>query len=697
MEGDSSAPAGSRSWGQPKGEGSTPSGGRGSPVDRFSLGSSAGTGTFSCFHGEKEKRPPVKEATLRDANEIRRRFIDGFYKEAARRLPLEEMPGLDGCICSGGLCIGPADPVSNIILNAVGLLLHDQQEQAELPPPQRKFRVRRDTQDWVEIAYRSLRGLRGFMTSYFRYLGATQAARYLYLASHNLPLAIRLVHHDRFGPKSYLQELRLLPDGGKFKAALRIAAVQSKHPAPDLLAQLMTAQYPPELLSHVLAKLQGTELLTAGDVSEIMDLLDRQWPPAAPPVNMEFWCRPNGTTCTRGGGVELLISACIEENLIAEIKISTDPNYYRFKCISDFTFHCEDMEAKLSDCLQAAGGTSGMKTTVKYEEFRCEHTVTLEVCLLDTIYAFYIKALAILPSSPCLLRALLVAGHCYGPMDPVSNIILNTVWYDIAFPLPEDAKVELPRGILDTRPMFRLASHSLDGLVEMVLGYCSSRHEALQYLNSFDCNLYHEFLLIRGVSYSAFNYNFVAKAAKHPQHAAHGKFLMSLPLDKMVRLRELLLMGGGTWFSFRESVLNAMPVLAQKEEAPDTLSPLASMEISRKKTDYKDKLTFVCGELEKVLQKYCHQHPWEPTYKLVTVCGVRESRSPRHPNFYHANFLASTDTVADDIISFSEFRGQKLFFAEFWVPPFPEDVESKPSSCCPVYNYRACTGPLVSM
>lgn len=76
-------------------------------------------GSFSCFHGEKGKRPPVKDDTLMDTNNIKRMF----YEEAARRLPLIEIPGLEGCICAGGLCVG----LANIILNAIGLLLHDRQ------------------------------------------------------------------------------------------------------------------------------------------------------------------------------------------------------------------------------------------------------------------------------------------------------------------------------------------------------------------------------------------------------------------------------------------------------------------------------------------------------------------------------------------------------------------------------------------
>ncbi|RCV23448.1 hypothetical protein SETIT_5G006900v2 [Setaria italica] len=408
---------------------------------------------LSRFHGEECKRPPVDEATITGSNEIKRRFIDGFYTEAARRLPLKEVPGLDGCLCAGGLCVGLADPVANIILNAVGLLLHDQQEQLELPSPERKFRVRRGGEGWGDIAYRSLDGLRGFMPAYFRYLGCAQGSRYLYVASQNLPLAIALVRHDRFSSRR--RRRRLLPDSGNLSDALRVAAVQAKHPAPGVVARLMTAQYPSGLLAPVVAKLQGTESLTAGDVSAIMDLLARQWPPAPPTVSMEFWCGPNSTTCTRGderrrwhaatSGDDgtLMISTCTGDGRPATVSIppptTTQDHQQQLGCIFDLTFHGADMEDNLSGCLREAAAVTAPQRAappVDYDASTCTHVLSPKQCLLDAIYAHYIRALAALPScSPRLLRAHIAGGHCYGPMDPVSNIIVNTIWYDKAFPL----------------------------------------------------------------------------------------------------------------------------------------------------------------------------------------------------------------------------------------------------------------------
>ncbi|CAL4959179.1 unnamed protein product [Urochloa decumbens] len=679
-----------------------------SPCTEQRLPGVSGGGGLLCFHdGEKWKRPPIDEAELSDANEMRRRFIDGFYEEAARRLPLGEVPGLDGCVVAGGLCVGLADPVSNIILNAVGLLLHDQQEQ------EREFRVRRDTHGWVDIGRRSLSGLRGFMTAYFRYLDRTQGSRYLYLASHHLPLAIALVRRDR-------RQRRLLPgDGGNLRDALRIAAAQANHPAPDVLARLMTAQYPSGPLAAVVAKLRATaEPLTAGDVSGIMDLLARQWRPAS----MEFWCRPSGGTwCTQGDDGTLTISTCTADGRAATVLVRSSETAQQggdddqLACISDLTFHGADMEDKLLRIRSAAAAGTTAAAPVDYDASPCTHILSLHMCLLDAMYAFYIRALAVLPSCsrrPRLLRAVLVGGHCYGPMDPVSNIIVNAAWFDMAFPLL--AELELPQaGILDSRPMVRLAYRSLQALVEMAsatLG-CGSRHEALDCINSLDCDLFST----RRSHGTQEAYAAAAKAAKHPHHAAFGSFLASLTTEKLARLRCVLPVTGDgriiisddQWEQLKailaeespdhQSVPNvsAEASMVETEAARPYLSPSGSCHVSTRKTDFQVRLDFVHTHINKLLRRYCYQHPWEPSYQVDIVCGVWHSNSSNYrPNVFHVNFLASSRVPAANSATTST-RERTLFFAEFWVAslyPGPGDVQPKASICCPVSGYTSSIG-----
>lgn len=84
----------------------------------------------------------------------------------------------------------------------------------------------------------------------------------------------------------------------------------------------------------------------------------------------------------------------------------------------------------------------------------------LKATLQDAIHGFYLKALARLPAGELrrrFHRSLLEAGHCYGPFDPVSNIIINTIWYDAAFP----PTFELELDVIVTMGLHRIENRSL--------------------------------------------------------------------------------------------------------------------------------------------------------------------------------------------------------------------------------------------
>ncbi|RLN29062.1 hypothetical protein C2845_PM05G11110 [Panicum miliaceum] len=57
----------------------------------------------------------------------------------------------------------------------------------------------------------------------------------------------------------------------------------------------------------------------------------------------------------------------------------------------------------------------------------------------------------------------------------------------------------------------------------------------------------------------------------------------------------------------------------------------------------------------------------EPSYRLDIICGVWD----------------------DDDANASP-RERTLFFAEYWEPSSSPRVQTEPSSCCPVYDYRGC-------
>ena len=176
-----------------------------------------GKGPFSCFHMEKGMRkPPIDHAAHHDSTAINN-IIKEFFIEAQRRLP--EIPELVDCICWGcANCIGLADPVTNIILNAVGLLVHE--DSVLLQPkwsPEPRWVPSPSTWTAAAVAHHSYNGLRAFMTTYFRYLSEEQAMRYLHLASYDLSLAIDLAHYDRRSDQP--PRRRMLLDGGRTKRA----------------------------------------------------------------------------------------------------------------------------------------------------------------------------------------------------------------------------------------------------------------------------------------------------------------------------------------------------------------------------------------------------------------------------------------------------------------------------------------------
>ncbi|KAK3145106.1 hypothetical protein QOZ80_4AG0323160 [Eleusine coracana subsp. coracana] len=105
------------------------------------------------------------------------------------------------------------------------------------------------------------------------------------------------------------------------------------------------------------------------------------------------------------------------------------------------------------------------KCIIEKRKVKC--TQALKLLLLDKIHAHYLEALARLPGHGLRNRyhaGLLKAGFCYGPMDPVSNIILNTVWYATTFPTPTDFEVGFEVSMICTKLLRRVECGSLYGL-----------------------------------------------------------------------------------------------------------------------------------------------------------------------------------------------------------------------------------------
>jgi hypothetical protein len=91
--------------------------------------------------------------------------------------------------------------------------------------------------------------------------------------------------------------------------------------------------------------------------------------------------------------------------------------------------------------------------------------------LLAKIHGFYVEALGRLPKvelCSCYHRSTLMGGYCYGPLDPVSNIILNTIWYEQHFPPSKQFEVSM----ISTQLLWRIVARSLYGLISFL---CTKR------------------------------------------------------------------------------------------------------------------------------------------------------------------------------------------------------------------------------
>lgn len=93
-------------------------------------------------------------------------------------------------------------------------------------------------------------------------------------------------------------------------------------------------------------------------------------------------------------------------------------------------------------------------------------TLALKLLLLGKIHGHYLQALAKLPRDG--LRklhhcSLLRGGYCYGPKDPVSKIILNTIWYGSMFPTPQKFQLQFKVDMICTDMLARIECCSLYG------------------------------------------------------------------------------------------------------------------------------------------------------------------------------------------------------------------------------------------
>ncbi|KQK19335.1 hypothetical protein BRADI_1g47696v3 [Brachypodium distachyon] len=339
------------------------------------------------------------------------------------------------------------------------------------------------------------------------------------------------------------------------------------------------------------------------------------------------------------------------------------------------------LRTKLSSMPPVAGSTSRI---ISWEELAAdrEHdgdmdhkeevasTMSLRRALLDKIHGYYLRALARLPAE--YHRSMLHAGHCYGPMDPVSNIVLNTIsCHHFPFPAAKPMAMEQEDDSAASampRLLLRVGARSLYGLAS----FLGTRypgldfHAALRCLLSASAHLQgackhaerqllgprpHPYL--NGVLLEA--YAAVAIAARHPQPDAQACRLTSLSLQLS---------------SSSASMEMIFKLLSTNNSVAATDSRTLPMRMHSRGSPSASSDSRIHTKVKAALSKYYANMRITADPDIHAICGVND------PAIYyntHVNFLAGTHCINK--------QQPMLFFAEL---SNEDDDKDMVAVACPV-------------
>ncbi|KAK3148911.1 hypothetical protein QOZ80_3AG0210350 [Eleusine coracana subsp. coracana] len=261
------------------------------------------------------------------------------------------------------------------------------------------------TDDASSIAARSLRGLITFLTSYYRYLHTWEALFYLVQSRGDLLSAVCLIEQRCH---TYAFSIH----HPTTKVALACAALAAMHPQPDIFVS-NTLAMPSRLVEAWEEGMHGANLAKL--------------------------------TCLSLGIMHPQLGIFVSNTLA-------------------LPFHTVEgvCEANLAELKSHVNHWSNGQITRHPVGF--DHELSMKMVLLDKTHGLYLEAISRIPTA--LLRsrlhwALLKAGYCYGPLDPVANILINTIWYDTASPSQLEFEVDMIR----MESLANIESRSLNGLI----------------------------------------------------------------------------------------------------------------------------------------------------------------------------------------------------------------------------------------
>ncbi|KAM0874424.1 hypothetical protein ACQ4PT_037441 [Festuca glaucescens] len=521
---------------------------------------------------------------------------------------------------------------------------------------------------------------------------------YLVWARADLAMAVLLVEHELYAARPAAPDSR----SGRTRISLRLAAKHVNYPWPDHLVSLATAWLPRErleMLAPVLRHEGGSNRLTVHDAKTILYVLRYQ-----DDISVTTTMSPSPMLEEGVGPVVERTTSCAD---LGDGRIA----YTTVTIVQRAGDHIaslrrpQDMDSTLSWCSTDVGTTlcppqdspCASVRSLDADAAACPYVRSLEMSLYGAVHGFYLRALAMLPSHAARhhVRGILLAGNCYGPMDPVSNIVLSTLWYDANFPLPDADRRNQVYDIPDALTMLRAVSRSLRGLVALLHATSGQKlplHEILKYLCYTQCDLsvmLQPHLHQDGSSPNPFAA--AATAGKHPQAYSMAAFFASLAPTKLDRLRSLMMSATATGNNAplsQESLTQIYSILREEtlvtmmpwQSCPPKLCNTALSILARKRESYDHEQSFIRGTIEQLLQEYARGHPSEPKYDLDFICGVALTGQSPYDQCYHVNFMAATKSTFRNTLFFAEFRGGYHNL-------------SKTSICCPLpqpYDIGRC-------
>ncbi|KAM3310237.1 hypothetical protein ACQJBY_031118 [Aegilops geniculata] len=528
-----------------------------------------------------------------------------------------------------------------------------------------------------------------FLVAYFGCLSEPQAFRYLYRANANL----LLVQHDLY----HAEPEALDPESDRTQAALKWAATSAGHRSPATLSRVMAIRLKHGDLGLFKKKLfsaNGTPL-TAEDVRAILRVLH---------MTMTPMCVANISNTKDGlvvhvrhnlddGAIWSETKPLVVSSATAHARITSTAFRLDGTAISSLQ---SELPSKLQACLTIADFQKHfLKASCGSDD--CDYLRPLKMYLHGMIHHMYVRAFKMLHApSGSLMRSILMAGHCYGPCDPLSNIIINSVWHETCGSvLPASNRMMLKEcnDILDPLSLLRLVVRSLEGLANLALFADPQSSIACALEKLAKCNLV-DMLSSATKSSDKNPFHEAAMAARHPLPLQLGEFHRMLLLVPSARSKlvshitnaqtsggvlcvdDIRFLMSALWSKFKET---SRPQTSGTMQAPaPELSVEALRRVSNQRSQYEHWRSWLRSKIEQVLKDYTDQHFWGPKYELDFIIGMEERRegyAPFTDTCFHVNFMATSD----------ENVSRTLFYAELWY------VTRKPRTapfCCPLpYAY----------